>query len=332
MLDLPDPVDLAVPAFVALVLLEMILWRRRDRSRYCPKDTLTSLGLGLGSSIAGVLTAGAVFALALWLYDFRLLDIPYAWWSWPLCFVLDDLAYYAFHRSAHRVRWFWASHVIHHSSQHYNLSTALRQTWTGFLSLGFLFRLPLFLIGFPPAMVFFCAGLNLIYQFWIHTEAIGRMPRWFEAVMNTPSHHRVHHATNARYLDRNYAGVFIVWDKLFGTFVPERDDEQPRYGIVKQLGSFNILWAAFHEWVGIAKDLWRAPWGSKLGYLLGPPGWSHDGSRDTSDDIRARSRAEPPSDPATPFGLSLSKPRPLSSAHGEKDGPSTSPGRTGLGV
>jgi sterol desaturase/sphingolipid hydroxylase (fatty acid hydroxylase superfamily) len=287
--DLPDPVDFAVPGFIALVLIEMIAARFRDRTRYNARDTLTSLSLGLGSTIAGVLTAGAVGAMAIWFWNIRLFDIPYVWWAWPLCFVLDDLAYYWFHRTAHRVRWFWASHVIHHSSQHYNLSTALRQTWTGFLSLGFVFRLPLFLLGFPPAMVFFCAGLNLIYQFWIHTEAVGRMPRWFEAVMNTPSHHRVHHATNPRYLDRNYAGVFIVWDRLFGTYVREENEERPRYGIVKNLGSFNILWAAFHEWAGIAKDVWRAPGlKAKIGYIIGPPGWSHDGSRDTSDSIRAR--------------------------------------------
>ena len=131
-------------------------------------------------------------------------------------------------------------------------------------------------------------GLNLVYQFWIHTEMIRRMPRWFEAVMNTPSHHRVHHAINPRYLDSNYAGVFIVWDKMFGTFVPERDDEPIRYGIVKQLGSFNLLWAAFHEWVGIARDMWSAPGlGNKLAYLLRPPGWSHDNSRETSDSIKA---------------------------------------------
>jgi sterol desaturase/sphingolipid hydroxylase (fatty acid hydroxylase superfamily) len=204
--------------------------------------------------------------------------------------VADDLLYYVFHRSAHRVRWFWASHVIHHSSQHYNLSTALRQTWTGFFSLAFVFRLPLFLVGFPPAMVFFCAGLNLIYQFWIHTEVVGRCPRWIEAVMNTPSHHRVHHAVNPRYLDRNYAGVFIVWDRLFGTFEPERDDDRPRYGIVRQLGSFNILWAACHEWVGIVRDIWMAPWRHKLSYLIKEPGWSHDGSRETSEMIRARWR------------------------------------------
>lgn len=284
---LPDPVTIAIPGFVVLVLVEMLIARRRDATRYCPRDTLTSLLLGLGSTVAGVLAGGAVFGLATWVHGFRLFDIAWAWYWFVLAFVLDDLAYYVFHRSAHRVRLFWASHVVHHSSQHYNLSTALRQTWTGFFSLGFLFRLPLFLIGFPPAMIFFVAGLNLVYQFWIHTETVGRMPRWFEAVMNTPSHHRVHHGANPRYLDRNYAGVFIVWDRLFGTFEPEDAGERVRYGLVHDLGSFNVLWAAFHEWAGIARDLWRAPWRSKLGYLLREPGWSHDGSRETSDMIRA---------------------------------------------
>ena len=285
---LPDPVSLAIPLFVLLVLAEMAIARRHARHRYEPRDTLTSLMLGFGSTIAGLLTGGLVIALALTLQPYALLDIGWAWWAWPLCFVLDDLAYYWFHRTAHRVRWFWASHVIHHSSQHYNLSTALRQTWTGFISLGFIFRLPLFLIGFEPAMVFFCAGLNLIYQFWIHTEAIGRMPRWFEGVMNTPSHHRVHHGTNPRYLDANYAGVFIIWDRMFGSFTPELDEEPVRYGLVRQLGSFNILWAATHEWIGIAKDVWHAPWSAKLGYIVMPPGWTHDNSRDTSESIKAR--------------------------------------------
>ncbi|WP_282949476.1 MULTISPECIES: sterol desaturase family protein [unclassified Sphingopyxis] len=289
---LPDPVTYAIPAFILLLIAEMVVALRRDRSRYEARDTLTSLLLGTGSQVASALVGGMVVAMAVWLHQYRLFDIGIDfktwWWAWILCFFLDDLAYYVFHRSAHRVRWFWASHVIHHSSQHYNLSTALRQTWTGFLSLGFLFRLPLFLIGFPPAMVFFCAGLNLIYQFWIHTEAIGRMPKWFEAVMNTPSHHRVHHGVNPRYLDANYAGVFIIWDRMFGSFVAERDDEPVRYGIVKQLGSFNILWAAVHEWVGIAKDVWRAPWRHKLSYMWREPGWSHDGSRATSAMIKER--------------------------------------------
>ena len=288
-MKLPDPVTYAIPFFVALVLAEMLVARIRDRSRYEPRDTLTSLALGLGSTVAGVLSAGAVFAVATWLYRFRLFDIGWQWYWFVIAFVADDFCYYLFHRSAHRVRWFWASHVIHHSSQHYNLSTALRQTWTGFVSLNFLFRLPLFLIGFPPPMVFFVAALNLVYQFWIHTEAVGRLPRWIEAVMNTPSHHRVHHATNARYLDRNYAGVFIVWDRLLGTFEAEHDDDRPRYGIVKNLGSFSLLWAAFHEWVGIAKDVRAAPtWRDRWGYIAKPPGWSHDGSRDTSETIRAK--------------------------------------------
>ena len=283
-----NPVDLAVPGFVLLVLLEMVWAWRKSPNSYEPRDTLTSLAMGLGSTVAGLLTAGLVGGAFLAVYEHRLFEIGWVWWAWIACFVLDDLAYYWFHRTAHRVRWFWASHVNHHSSQHYNLSTALRQTWTGTIAFGFIFRLPLLLIGFPPAMILFCAGLNLIYQFWFHTEAIDKCPRWFEAVFNTPSHHRVHHATNPLYLDRNYAGVFIVWDRMFGTFQPELADQRPHYGIVKQLGSFNLLWVAFHEWIGIARDVWNAPWGSKLGYLWRPPGWSHDASRDTSDAIRQR--------------------------------------------
>ncbi len=286
---LADPVRLAIPAFVALILLEMWLTKARRVGRYDWRDAGTSLTLGLGSTIAGALTAGMVLALSLRVYEQRLFDIPWAWWAFALAFLLDDLAYYWFHRTAHRVRWFWASHVIHHSSQHYNLTTALRQTWTGFFSLSFLFRMPLFLIGFPPAMVFFCAGLNLVYQFWIHTEQVRRLPRWFEAVLNTPSHHRVHHAVNPRYLDRNFAGVFILWDRLFGTFEAERDDERPRYGIVKPLTRFNPLWAAVHEWVAIARDLSRARTASEVwGRIAGPPGWEPGGGGDTAEAIRRR--------------------------------------------
>ena len=282
-----SPTEYAVPGFVALVPIEMLWARRARRDAYEPRDTLTSLAFGLGSTVSALLFGGVFVALYMGLWEFRLFDVPWTWWAFALCFVLDDLKYYWVHRFGHRVRWFWASHVNHHSSQHYNLSTALRQTWTGFLTLGFVFALPLVLLGFHPAMIAICGGFNLIYQFWIHTEAIDRMPRWFEAVMNTPSHHRVHHATNPRYLDRNYAGVFIVWDKLFGTFEPEVRGEKIRYGIVKQLGSFNLLWAVFHEWIGIAQDMWRAPWKHKLSYLLREPGWTHDGSRQTSDQIRS---------------------------------------------
>ncbi len=286
--DLPNPVDYAVPFFITLIVIEMLWAKRNAPEKYEPRDTLTSLMFGFGSTVAGAIFGSMAFAVAVQVYALRPMTIPWTWWAWTVCFVLDDLAYYVFHRSAHRVRWFWASHVNHHSSQHYNLSTALRQTWTGFFAVSFIFRLPLAFIGFHPAMIFFVGGINLIYQFWIHTEVIGRMPRWFEAVMNTPSHHRVHHAVNPRYLDRNYAGVFIIWDKMFGTFGPELKEEPVRYGIVKQLGGFNVFWGVFHEWAGIAQDIFKAPFGTKLSYLFGPPGWSHDGSRETSDDIQQR--------------------------------------------
>lgn len=298
---MPDfsPTQYAVPFFVVAVLAELAWSRLRSPEAYEPMDTLVSLAFGLGSTVAGGLFGWAVFAFFMAAYEYRIFDFGpewwAVWWAWPLAFVLDDLKYYWVHRAGHRIRWMWASHVNHHSSQHYNLSTALRQSWTGAFTFGLLFALPLILLGFHPAMIAIVGGFNLIYQFWIHTEAIDRMPRWFEAVMNTPSHHRVHHATNPRYLDRNYAGVFIVWDKMFGTFEPElRKDESGeriRYGIVKQLGSFNLLWAVFHEWIGMLSDIWRAPWKHKLSYLLREPGWSHDGSRDTSDTIRARWQA-----------------------------------------
>ena len=306
---MPDfsPTQYAVPFFVAAILIEMVWARLRAREAYEPKDTLVSLGFGLGSTVAGAVFGGFAVAVFIGAYDYRLFDLGpnsneawwAVWWAWPVCFVLDDLKYYWVHRAGHRIRWMWAAHVNHHSSQHYNLSTALRQTWTGSFTFGLLFALPLILLGFHPGMIAIAGGFNLIYQFWIHTEAIDRMPRWFEAVMNTPSHHRVHHATNPRYLDRNYAGVFIVWDKMFGTFAPEQESGQERgkereqtaepirYGIVKQLGSFNLLWSVFHEWIGMAQDIWRSPWRHKLSYLLREPGWSHDGSRQTSDMIRA---------------------------------------------
>ena len=167
--------------------------------------------------------------------------------------------------------------------------------------------LPLSFIGFPPAMVAIQKGISLVYQFWIHTEAIGRMSRWFEAVFNTPSHHRVHHARNPRYLDRNYAGILIVWDRLFGTFQPELDEEPCRYGVVKNLATFNLLRVAFHEWAAIGRDIVRQP-RHAVGWLFGPPGWSPDGSRETSDQIRARWAAARPQ--VTPAAAEATGPTP----------------------
>lgn len=292
-LNFPDVVSYAVPGFIALVLLEVILWKLGIKSpfaraiRFETKDAAASLIMGAGSTVFGGLFAGAIAAAYFFFYDLRFFDMPVNVWTIAAAFVVDDFFYYWFHRIAHERRWFWASHVIHHSSQHYNLTTALRQTWTGFFSLSFAFSIPMVLVGFHPAVIFFVGGINLVYQFWIHTEAIDRFPRWFEAIMNTPSHHRVHHATNADYLDSNYAGVFIIWDRMFGTFVQEEKDNPPQYGIVRNLGTFNPIKIATHEWVGIFKDLLTARSLREVwGYTFGPPGWTPDGSRRTSAMIK----------------------------------------------
>jgi sterol desaturase/sphingolipid hydroxylase (fatty acid hydroxylase superfamily) len=252
--------------------------------------------MGLFSTLAGLPLAAVVVAVGLWAYQHRLFTIPAdAWWAWVAVFLLEDVTYYWFHRLSHERRFWWASHVNHHSSQHYNLGTALRQTWTGEVAGTWLLWVPLMALGFPPWMVAIEKGISLVYQYWVHTEAIRRLPRWFEAVFNTPSHHRVHHARNPRYLDRNYAGILIVWDRLFGTFQPELDEEPCRYGLVHNLGTFNVLRVAFHEWVGIARDIVREP-RHALGWLFGPPGWSPDGSRDTSASLKAQwaARADAP--------------------------------------
>ena len=287
-----DPVTLATPFFVLTVILEIVLGRFGVlKARYEAKDTGVSLTMGLISTLAGLPFIGLNIGLSLWCYQHRLFTIPHTAWAlalaWVAIVLAEDFTYYWFHRISHERRIWWAAHVNHHSSQHYNLSTALRQTWTGGIAFTWILWPPLCLLGFPPAMVAFEKGISLVYQYWIHTEAIGRMPRWFEAVFNTPSHHRVHHARNPRYLDKNYAGILIVWDRLFGTFQPELDEEAPRYGLVHNLGAFNILRVAFHEWIGIAQDIIRQP-RHAIGWLFGPPGWSPDGSRDTSASLKAQ--------------------------------------------
>lgn len=282
---LPDMVSLAAPAFIGLIAIELVCVRFLRRGAYEVRDMAASLGMGLGNGLMKILAGGLAAGAFYWVSQFRLFEIPWAYWSLALCFLAEDLAYYWFHRISHESRYFWASHVIHHSSQHYNLSTALRQTWTGSIAFTFIFWLPLPLIGFPVEMIFLFSGLSLVYQFWIHTELIGKLGP-LEWVLNTPSHHRVHHATNPQYLDRNYAGVLIIWDRLFGTFEPEV--EKPRYGILSNLASFNPLRIAVHEWLAIGRDVLAArSWRQAIGYVLGPPGWSEDGSRQTSAAVKA---------------------------------------------
>jgi sterol desaturase/sphingolipid hydroxylase (fatty acid hydroxylase superfamily) len=286
----PDVTQLAIPLFVAAMMIELFAIRKlHKRGDYETRDTLTSLLMGTGNVVSGLLTGFVAFAVLMWAWDYRIADWGMSAAAVVACFVLDDLRYYVYHRIAHRSRWVWAEHINHHSSQHYNLSTALRQSWTGVLTGMFILRVPLVLIGFHPFLILFVGGLNLVYQFWIHTEAIGKMPRWFEAVFNTPSHHRVHHATNPRYLDANYAGTLIIWDRMFGTFVEELPEDAPRYGLVSDIGTYNPIRVALHEWAAMAKDAVKPglTLRQRFAYLFAPPGWSHDGSRKTTEAIKA---------------------------------------------
>ena len=300
-----DVVTLAVPAFILLILLEIMLGKLRlVPVVYEGRDTRTSLFMGVGSTVAGVLVGGVIAAATLWVWQHRAFTLPMnSPVTWLALFLLEDMTYYWFHRLSHERRFWWAAHVNHHSSQHYNLATALRQTWTGGINGAWLLWLPLTFVGFPPAMIFIQKGISLVYQFWIHTEAIRRFPGPIEFIFNTPSHHRVHHARNPRYLDRNYAGILIIWDRIFGTFEAELDDEPCRYGIVKNLSDFNLLRVAFHEWMAMGQDIRRArSLREAVMYVIGPPGWSPDGSRETAILLRQRwaARVSPPAASAGP--------------------------------
>lgn len=299
----PDVTQLAIPFFVAAMLLEIFVIRRfRARGDYETRDTLASLLMGTGNVVSGILLGFVAFGVLMWAWQYRIADLGASWPVIALCFILDDLRYYWYHRIAHRSRWVWAEHITHHSSQHYNLSTALRQSWTGTFTGMFILRIPLALVGFHPLLLAFVGGLNLVYQFWIHTETIGRMWKPIELIFNTPSHHRVHHATNPRYLDSNYAGTLIVWDRMFGTFVPELDEDVPRYGIVHNVATWNPLRIAFHEWIDMFRDAFQPGIGlvDRFAYLFAPPGWSHDGSRKDTSALKAEHVAANPETAGTP--------------------------------
>ena len=282
---MPDLIHLAIPAFIVLMLVEVSVGALRGRQTYERRDTAASLAMGLGNVGINLLSKGVKGVLFFALYEQRLFDLGSGWVVWLVLLFVDDFVYYWNHRVSHEVRFFWAAHVNHHSSQRYNLSTALRQSWTGaFTHLFFYWPLPL--LGFDPLMILSVGSLNLLYQFWIHTELVERLPGWFERVFNTPSHHRVHHGTNVQYLDRNHAGIFIVWDRWFGTFEPE--GARVVYGLTKNLETYNPVKIAFHEWADMFRDAARATgWRDRLGYVLGPPGWSPDGSRRTARQMRS---------------------------------------------
>ncbi|TVQ50957.1 MAG: sterol desaturase family protein [Saprospirales bacterium] len=288
---MPDLIHFAIPAFIALLLAEIIFSAISKKELYETKDTLSSLSMGIGNVLSGILGKAIVFGAYMLVWQFSLWDLGTAWWVWILLFFAEDLTYYWFHRNSHNIRYFWASHVVHHSSQKYNLSTALRQTWTGNFSGSFIFWLWLPLVGFHPVMVMTMQAISLIYQFWIHTEAVGKLPRWIEFIFNTPSHHRVHHSSDLKYLDKNHAGVLILWDKLFGTF--QEEEEKPNYGLTRNVNTYNPVIIGFHEWRDLARDIAEAPdLKAAWMYAFGPPGWSHDNSRKTTRQLREEAKAK----------------------------------------
>lgn len=281
---------------LAAIVLEAVLGARGIvRAHYEWKDTAASLAMRGGNVAVNVALTTVMFAGLQWGYDHRVLHFEAGVLAWAVLFVLDDFTYYVFHRISHECRFWWAAHVNHHSSRCYNLSTAARQSWTGVVVGTWTPWIPLALLGFTPTMILTMQSINLFYQFWLHTESVGTCPRWIEAVFNTPSHHRVHHASNPRYLDRNYGGVLILWDRALGTFERETAEDPPVYGILHNVRSYNPLVIAFHEWWAMAQDLWRArSWREAAGAVFAVPGWRADGHGETSASVRAswlRSRA-----------------------------------------
>ena len=286
--NFPPVIIYAIPFFVLAMLLEFFVASTKNIKSYTAKDAFSSIAMGLGNVFIGLVSKLFIFAALYYVYEnFRVFTIPITWWSFIILIFLDDFSYYWFHRTSHENRFFWASHVVHHSSKHYNLSTALRQTWTGsFYS--FIFWLWLPLIGFHPGIIIFQMSISLLYQFWIHTELIQKTPKWIEFFFNTPSHHRVHHGSNPIYLDRNHAGILIIWDKLFGTFQPELKSEKVKYGLVVNIKTYNPIFIAFNEWGALFKDLntKNISVRNRIRYLYKPPGWKHDGTGKLSTDLK----------------------------------------------
>ncbi|HIO31373.1 sterol desaturase family protein [Marinobacter salarius] len=267
----------ATPVFIAVTLWEY-LRIRHDPKRMDVPEALRNFALGAGYQLTELLFAGLIaFPVYAFLYHHRLLDLELNWAMGLLTFLGVDFCFYWMHRSSHRIRWFWAAHVVHHSSERMNFSTAMRQNATNIFNGMWLFYVPLALIGFNPVWIGVAYALSLVYQFFIHTTLVGKLPGWVETVFNTPSHHRVHHGRNPGYIDRNYGGTLIVWDRLFGTFVAEDEQAPPDYGITRPIHSRNLLVLWTHEYVDLFRAMAR-PGGlqARLKHLWKPPEWDRD--------------------------------------------------------
>lgn len=277
----------ALPLFFVSMLIEY----QFAKEKYHGKDTGVSLLMMVFSAMVEFIPKILAFMVFFELYQISPLKtiVQRQWWAWILLVFADDISYYWFHRLNHEVRLFWAGHVPHHSSIYMNLGTALRQG-VGERIHKFLFWLWLPLLGFDPLMLFTMMSISLIYQFFVHTELIDKLPAPIEYIFNTPSHHRVHHASNIRYLDCNHAGIFIIWDKLFGTFSKELPEiDKPVYGLTVNINTYNPIKVATHEYSAIWKDVKRAKkWKDKLNYIFNSPGWSHDGEDKRAKTLRQK--------------------------------------------
>ena len=294
---------LATPVFLGLIATEFAVGLARGRNTYRLNDALNSIGLGVMSQVTGVF--GKLLRIGVYTLAFEhvaLLRLPAdAPWVWLFALVFYDFCYYWLHRAGHRVAVLWAAHAVHHQSEDYNLSTALRQTSSGFL-LGWIFYLPMALAGVPPLVFASVALIDLLYQFWVHTQQVGKLG-WFDRWFCSPSNHRGHHAVNDKYLDKNYGGILIVWDRLFGSFIEEDDAEPCVYGTRSPLRSWNPVWANLQVYRDLVLDSWRArSWGDKLRVWLKPPGWrpADVAARWPKPvfDIAAVQRFDPPVSPA----------------------------------
>jgi len=279
----------STPVVIVLAMIEAVVLALVRKQPYNWRAALASIidALGREYVIKTFVAVGLATPVILWALTHRVATLPInSGLAFALLFLGVEFFYYWFHRASHRMRWFWATHAIHHSSSELNLGAAYRFGWTGQLSGTGVFFAPLIWLGYPPTAVFGVLGLNLLYQFWIHATWIPKLG-WLEYVLNTPSHHRVHHAANAEYLDANYGGILIIWDRLFGTFIAEREDLPCRYGLVKPLLSNNPVVINANEWIALGRDLWQArSWRERAQYLFGPPGWRPDGQGFTTADLR----------------------------------------------
>ncbi|MDO6743159.1 sterol desaturase family protein [Tenacibaculum soleae] len=274
-----------------IFFISMVIEYKISKEKYSLNDTKVSLLMMLFSAIVEFIPKIVAFIVFFFLYELSPLKdtVGRQWWAWIILFLADDFAYYWFHRLNHEVRLFWAGHVPHHSSIYMNLGTALRQG-VGERAHKFLFWIWIPLLGFDPLMMFTMMGVSLIYQFFIHTELIDKLPKPIEYIFNTPSHHRVHHASNIRYLDCNHAGILIIWDRLFGTFSEELIAvEKPIYGLTVNINTYNPIKVATHEYGAIWNDVKRASkLSDKLNYIFNSPGWTHDGEDKRAKTLRKK--------------------------------------------